>query len=105
MRGERAQQRPVRWQEAHPEAFAELKRLYGVIGHSSVLMVLSMSLIGTTLTVGFLNLPGWMESAVRLAASLGAVGCGALALWRVLRAMWRTVRAVFRTRRRSPQHP
>ncbi|RLU82003.1 hypothetical protein CTZ27_31065 [Streptomyces griseocarneus] len=101
MHGEQVRQRPVRWREAHPEAFAELKRTYGVLGHSSVLMVLSLSLIGTTLTIGYLHLPGWLEPAVRLASSVAALGCAAVALWRVVRGMWRALRAVVRTRRRS----
>ncbi|WP_424892318.1 hypothetical protein [Streptomyces sp. XH2] len=103
MHGEQTRQRPTRWREAHPEAFEELKRTYGVIGHSSVLMVLSLSLIGTALTIGYLHLPGWLEPAVRLAASVAAVGCAAVALWRLIRGLWRAVRAVVRTRRPSPQ--
>lgn len=61
--------RPVRWREANPEAYAELKRTWGVIGHSSVLMVLSLSLIGTSLTLGYLHWPGWLETSARLGTS------------------------------------
>jgi hypothetical protein len=100
MRDEHSRTRRPRWREEHPEAFAELKRTYGVIGHSSVLTVLSLSLVGTVLTIGYLNLPEGLERAVRLVASLGAVCCGALALGRLLRALWRTGRAVAGGRRR-----
>ncbi|GGT28070.1 hypothetical protein GCM10010271_35090 [Streptomyces kurssanovii] len=99
MRGEHEQDRPVRWREAHPEAFAELRRTWGVIGHSSVLMVLSLSLIGTSLTIGYLHMAGWVESVVRLGASLAAVCCGSVALWRLMRTLWRTLRAIVRTSR------
>ncbi|MFI6688409.1 hypothetical protein [Streptomyces sp. NPDC050485] len=95
--------RPAPWREAHPEAYAELKRTWGVIGHSSVLMVLSLSLIGTSLTVGFLHLPGWLETSARLGASLAAVCCGAVGLWRLGRALIRSARAVFRTHRRGAE--
>ncbi|EDY49263.1 hypothetical protein SSCG_02291 [Streptomyces clavuligerus] len=93
--------RPVRWREAHPDAYAELKRSWGVIGHSSVLMVLSLSLIGTTLTLGYLDLPGWLATVARLSTSAAAVGCGAVGLWRLIRALFRSVRALIRTRRRA----
>ncbi|MER5549931.1 hypothetical protein ABT072_47980 [Streptomyces sp. NPDC002589] len=93
--------RPVPWREAHPDAYAELKRTWGVIGHSAVLMVLSLSLIGTSLTVVYLHLPGWLETSARLGAGLAAVGCGAVGLWRLVRALFRSVRAVIRTRRRA----
>lgn len=72
----------------------------GVIGHSSVLMVLSLSLIGTSLTIGYLHMAGWLQSAVRLGTSLAAVCCGSVALWRLIPALWRALRAVIRTRRR-----
>ncbi|MFD8416915.1 hypothetical protein ACFV2Q_35140 [Streptomyces sp. NPDC059650] len=91
--------RPLSWREAHPEAYAELKRTWGVIGHSSVLMVLSLSLIGTSLTLGYLHLPGWLETSARLGSSAAAVGCGALGLWRLCRPLFRSVRVVIRTRR------
>jgi hypothetical protein len=71
-----------------------------VIGHSGVLTVLSLSLIGTALTIGQLHLPEWLERGVRLVASLGAVCCGVVALGRLLRALWRTARAVLGSRRR-----
>lgn len=100
MRGEHGQTQRTRWREEYPEAFAELKRSYGVLGHSTVLMVLSVSLIGTSLTIGFLQWPEWLERTVRLVASLGAVCCGMVALGRLLRALWRTLRAVIRSRRR-----
>lgn len=100
MRGEHGRTLRPRWREEHPEAFAELRRTYGVIGHSGVLTVLSLSLIGTALTIGDLHLPDWLERAVRLAASLGAVCCAAIALGRLLRALWRTARAVRGSRRR-----
>ncbi|WP_331752189.1 hypothetical protein [Streptomyces sp. NBC_00829] len=100
MRGEHEQDRPVRWRVAHPEAYAEMKRTWGVIGHSSVLMVLSLSLIGTSLTIGYLHMAGWLQSAVRLGTSLAAVCCGSVALWRLIPALWRALRAVIRTRRR-----
>ncbi|OEJ29043.1 hypothetical protein AS594_36165 [Streptomyces agglomeratus] len=98
---EHQRDRSASWREAHPEAFAELKRTWGVIGHSSVLMVLSLSLIGTSLTVGYLHLSGWLEASVRLGASLAAVGCGVVGLWRLVRALFRSVRAVIRTGRRG----
>jgi hypothetical protein len=98
MRGE-AVSPPERWREIHPAAFEELKRSYAVIGHSAVLMVLSLSLIGTALTVGHLHPAQWLEAVVRLAASLGAVGCGTVALWRVVRALWRALRALHGARR------
>ncbi|MER6196082.1 hypothetical protein ABT234_01705 [Streptomyces sp. NPDC001586] len=93
--------RPVLWREAHPDAYAELKRTWGVIGHSSVLIVLSLSLIGTSLTLGYLHLPGWLATVARLGTSAAAVGCGAVGLWRLIRALFRSVRAVIRTRRRG----
>ncbi|MFD6967183.1 hypothetical protein [Streptomyces sp. NPDC059949] len=99
MRDERKQDQPVWWREVHPEAFAELKRTWGVIGHSTVLMVLSLSLIGTSLTIAYLHLPEWVERGVRLGASVAAVYCGSVALWRAVRALWRTLRAIIRTRR------
>ncbi|MEU0214352.1 hypothetical protein ABZ281_04245 [Streptomyces sp. NPDC006265] len=95
--------RRVPWREANPEAYAELKRTWGVIGHSSVLMVLSLSLIGTSLTLGYLHWPGWLETFARLGASGAAVGCGAVGLWRLVRALFRSVRAVIRTRRRGAE--
>jgi hypothetical protein len=101
MRSAEVRRRPERWSETHPDAFAVLKRSYAVIGHSAVLMVLSLSLIGTALTVGHLHLAVWLEPAVRLAASLGAVGCGGVALWRVTGALWRGLRAVLGTWRSS----
>ncbi|MFD3959221.1 hypothetical protein ACFWRG_32040 [Micromonospora tulbaghiae] len=91
---------PVRWREANPEAYAELKRTWGVIGHSSVLMVLSLSLIGTSLTLGYLHWPGWLETSARLGTSGAAVGCGGVGLWRLVCALVRSVRAVLRTSRR-----
>ncbi|WP_435057658.1 hypothetical protein [Streptomyces sp. bgisy060] len=93
--------RPVRWREANPEAYAEVRRTWGVVGHSGVLMVLSLSLIGTSLTLGYLQWPDWLESAMRLGTSGAAVGCGAVGLWRLLRALFRSARAVIGTRRRS----
>jgi len=93
---------PARWREMHPEAFEELKRSYAVVGHSAVLMVLSLSLIGTALTVGQLHLAGWLEAVVRLVASLGAVGCGTVALWRLVRALWRALRALHWARPGGP---
>ncbi|MGY4963665.1 hypothetical protein [Streptomyces sp. 900105245] len=93
--------RRVSWREANPDAYSELKRTWGVIGHSSVLMVLSLSLIGTSLTLGYLHWPGWLETSARLGASGAAVGCGAVGLWRLVRALFRSVRAVVRTRRRG----
>ncbi|MFD4609999.1 hypothetical protein ACFWOT_18235 [Streptomyces sp. NPDC058440] len=93
--------RPVPWRKAHPDAHAELKRTWGVIGHSSVLMLLSLSLIGTSLTLGYLHLPGWLENSACLGTSGAAVGCGAVGLWRLVRALFRSVRAVIHTRRRS----
>lgn len=101
LRSDAARRRSERWSEAYPDAFAVLKRSYAVIGHSAVLMVLSLSLIGTALTVSHLHLALWLESAVRLAASLGAVGCGGVALWRVTGALWRGLRAVLGTWRSS----
>ncbi|MEU0350797.1 hypothetical protein ABZ302_28850 [Streptomyces sp. NPDC006237] len=95
--------RRVPWREANPEAYAELKRTWGVIGHSSVLMVLSLSLIGTSLTLGYLHWPGWLETSARLGASGAAVCCGAVGLWRLVRALFRSVRAVLRTRRRGAE--
>ncbi|MEU5958166.1 hypothetical protein [Streptomyces sp. NPDC047525] len=102
MTDDKGRPRPPLWRAQHPEAYAELKRTYGVIGHSSVLMVLSLSLIGTTLTLGYLHLPEWVDRVVRLVASLAAVCCAAIALWRLLRALWRSVLAVVRTCRRRP---
>jgi hypothetical protein len=103
VRGEEVRPRPsVRWREVHPEAFGELKCSYAVIGHSAVLMVLSLSLIGTALTVGHLHWAEWLEAVVRMAASLGAVGCGTVALWRVVRALWRALRALRAARRGEP---
>ncbi|WP_331729174.1 hypothetical protein OG592_43425 (plasmid) [Streptomyces avidinii] len=93
--------RPIPWREAHPDAYAELKRTWGVIGHSSVLMVLTLSLIGTSLTLGYLEISGWIETVLRLGASTAAVGCGAVGLWRLVRALFRSVRALVRTRRRG----
>ncbi|MFE9121440.1 hypothetical protein [Streptomyces sp. NPDC007172] len=93
--------RPVLWREGHPDAYAELRRTWGVIGHSSILMVLSLSLIGTSLTMGYLQMPGWLTTAVRLGASAAAVGCGGVGLWRLVRALFRSVRAVVRTRQRA----
>ncbi|MEU7072879.1 hypothetical protein AB0B30_27490 [Streptomyces narbonensis] len=93
--------RRVPWREANPGAYAEVKRTWGVIGHSSILMVLSLSLIGTSLTLGYLHWPGWLETSARLGASVAAVGCGAVGLWRLVRALFRSVRAVVRTRRRG----
>jgi hypothetical protein len=90
--------RPVRWREVNPEAYAELKRTWGVIGHSSVLMVLALSLIGTSLPLGHLHWPGWLETSARLGTSGGAVGCGAVGLWRLIRALFRSARAVVCTR-------
>lgn len=95
--------RRVPWREANPEAYAELKRTWGVIGHSSVLMVLSLSLIGTSLTLGYLHWPGWLETFARLGTSGAAVGCGAVGLWRLVRALFRSVRAVIHTRRRGAE--
>ncbi|WP_209446047.1 hypothetical protein [Streptomyces sp. MZ04] len=103
MRGDHTQAQQPRWREQHPEVFAELKRTYGVLGHSCVLMVLSLSLIGTALTIGFLHPSEWLERTVRLVASFAAVCCGLVALGRLLRALWRTLRAALRTRRRAPQ--
>ena len=97
MRGNH-EQRP-RWRDENPDVYAELKRSYGVLGHCGVLMVLSLSLIGTTLTVGFLQWPDWLERTVRLVASLGAVCCALFALGRLVRAVWRTLRALARSRR------
>ncbi|WP_327740543.1 hypothetical protein OG749_46785 (plasmid) [Streptomyces nojiriensis] len=93
--------RPIPWRETHPDAYAELKHTWGVIGHSSVLMVLSLSLIGTSLTLSYLHLPGWLETSVRLGASAAAVGCGAVGLWRLARALFRAGRALVRARRRG----
>ncbi|MGV2915616.1 hypothetical protein [Streptomyces alfalfae] len=93
--------RRVPWRKANPEAYAELKRTQGVIGHSSVLMVLSLSLIGTSLTLGYLHWPGWLETSARLGASGAAVGCGAVGLWRLVRTLLRSVRAAIRMRRRG----
>lgn len=93
--------RPAPWRKAHPEAYAELRRTWGVIGHSAILMVLSLSLIGTSLTVGYLDFPGWAKTVLRLGASAAAVGCGAVGLWRLVRALFRSVRAVVRTHRRG----
>ncbi|MEU5137096.1 hypothetical protein [Streptomyces californicus] len=90
--------RHVRWREANPEAYVELQRTWGVIGHSSVLMVLSLSLIGTSLTLGYLHLPGWLETSALMGTSGAAVGCGGIGLWRLVRALFRSVRAVVRTR-------
>ncbi|WP_053761282.1 hypothetical protein [Streptomyces sp. AS58] len=95
--------RPAPWRKAHPEAYAELKRTWGVIGHSAVLMVLSLSLIGTSLTVGYLDVPGRVETLLRLGASAAAVGCGAVGLWRLVRALFRSVRAGIRTRQRGAE--
>ncbi|WP_051851792.1 hypothetical protein [Streptomyces sp. NRRL F-5650] len=95
--------RSVSWRKANPEAYAELKRTWGVIGHSSVLMVLSLSLIGTSLTLGYLHRPGLLETSARLGASAAAVGCAAVGLWRLVRALSRSVRAVVRTRRRGAE--
>ncbi|MEU6349967.1 hypothetical protein ABZ896_11635 [Streptomyces sp. NPDC047072] len=100
MDGEHGRTRRPRWREEHPEAYAELRRTYGVIGHSGVLTALSLSLIGTALTIGDLHLPEWLERAARLVASLGAVGCAVIALGQLLRALWRTARAVMGSRRR-----
>ncbi|WP_250568924.1 hypothetical protein [Streptomyces sp. CJ_13] len=96
--------RPVRWREVHPDAYAELKRTWGVIGHSTVLMMLSLSLIGTSMTVGYLDLPRWVKTVLRLGASTAAVGCGAVGLWRLVRALFRSVRALVRTRHRGADH-
>ncbi|WP_328373121.1 hypothetical protein OG800_49710 (plasmid) [Streptomyces sp. NBC_00445] len=84
----------LRWKDAHPEAVAELKRAYAVLVHSAVLMLLSLSLIGTALTVPFLELAEWGEQVVRDTASLASLVCSAIALWRLVRAVWRAVRAV-----------
>ncbi|MFF9458032.1 hypothetical protein [Streptomyces flaveolus] len=94
---------PMLWQEAHPEAYSELKRTWRVIGHSSALMVLSLSLIGTSLTLGYLQWPGWLETSARLGTSAAVVGCGAVGLWRLVRALFRSVRAGFRTRWRGTE--
>ncbi|MFI5987834.1 hypothetical protein ACIBEA_44165 [Streptomyces sp. NPDC051555] len=103
MQGEQVQQEPLRWREVHPEALAELRRTWGVIGHSSVMMVAALSLIGTSLTIGYLHMPECVEGGVRLGASMAAVYCASVALWRVVRAMWRALRALVRTRRhRAP---
>ncbi|MEU8544547.1 hypothetical protein AB0C52_31900 [Streptomyces sp. NPDC048717] len=100
MSGHEQTGRRVPWREANPEAYAELKRTWGVIGHSSVLMVLSLSLIGTSLTLGYLDWPGGLETSVRLGASGAAVGCGAVGLWRMVGALFRSVRVVGSSRRR-----
>lgn len=95
--------RRVSWRKTNPEAYAELKRTWWVIGHSSVLMVLSLSLIGTSLTLGYLHWPGWLEASARLGTSAAAVGCATVGLWRLVRALFRSVRAVVRTRRRGAE--
>lgn len=95
--------RRVPWRKANPEAYAELKRTWGVIGHSSVLMVLCLSLIGTSLTLGYLRWPDWLETFARLGTSGAAVGCGAVGLWRLVRALFRSVRAVVRVRRHGAE--
>ncbi|MFE0774328.1 hypothetical protein [Streptomyces sp. NPDC058861] len=104
MREDELSGRPVSWREANPQAYAELKRTWGVIGHSSVLMMLSLSLIGTSLTLGYLHWPGWLEVCARLGTSAAAAGCAVVGLWRLVRAVFRSVRAVravLRTRRQG----